>query len=152
MVKLVDRVRAIGLTWDQVKDFVKANFKALKNKTIPDQLHKKSVDNYEDKEVIKSPAGPMTGAIKNRGEKKNGEDAKIKDTPNKHKDYNEPMTKRDEDMPERPMKNVTEPGKDPEGKNHKIEKTKQVKPPKHEKSPTDLRPGDKKTTKFRPKK
>ncbi len=156
MVKLVDRIRVIALTWDQVKNFVKANFKDLKgktNKTIADKLHDKSIDNEKQKsDNDGKAAGPTQKDITNRGEKNNGEDAKIKDTPNKHKDYNEPQTKRAEDMPDQPMKQVTEPGKDPEGKNKNIEKTQKVKPPKHDKSPTELRPNDKKTTKFRPKK
>ena len=146
MVKLVDRVRAIAQTWDQVKAFVKANFGDLK-KTIPDQKHDMAIDNTKDREVIKTAPGPMTGVIKNRGEKKNGEDAKIKSTKRDDQDYNEPMTKRDEDMPDQPMKKVTEPGKDPEGKNKKIDKTQQPKAPKHTNDNT-LRTKDKKTSKF----
>jgi hypothetical protein len=134
MVKLVDRIRAINLTWEQVKDFVKVNFKGLEaeDSTIADRKHTMSVDNEDEgeREVIKKGAGPMTGVIKNRGEKKNGKDAKIKSTPKDDKDYNEPQTKKDEDMPDRPMKQVTEPGKDPDGKNHNITKTTRVKPPK----------------------
>jgi hypothetical protein len=157
MVKLVDRIRAIALTWDQVKAFVKANFKDLKskstNKTMADKHTERSVDNEKQKSANDGKAaGPTQKDITNRGEKNNGEDAKIKDTSNKHKDFNEPQTKKPEDMPDQPMKKVTEPGKDPEGKNHDIEKTDKAKPPKHDKSPTDLKPGDKKTTKFRPRK
>ena len=147
MVKLVDRVRAIALTWEQVKSFIKANFSDLKNKTIPDQLRQRSLDHHDDRDVIKKAAGPMGGAIKNRGEKKNGEDAKIKDTKKDDKNYNEPMTKRDEDMPDQPMKKVTEPGKDPESKNKNIDKTSKVKAPKH-KNDKSLKQSDKKTPKF----
>ena len=147
MVKLVDRVRAIALTWDQVKAFIKANFGSLKNKTIPDSLHTKAIDNTEDRDVIKKSAGPDFDVIKNRGEKKNGEDAKIKNTKKSDMDYNEPQTKRDEDMPDQPMKKVTEPGKDPESKNKDIKKTDKVKPPKH-KNDKKLRVSDKKTPKF----
>lgn len=148
MVKLVDRVRAIALDWEQVKAFVKANFSDLKKGTNADRLTKKSVDNEtDDREVIKKDAGPRSDIVKNRGEKKNGEDAKIKDAKRDDKDYNEPMTKREEDMPDKPMKQVTEPGKDPEGKNHDIKKTDKVKPPKH-KNDKVLRISDKKTSKF----
>jgi len=147
MVKLVDRVRAISLTWDQVKSFVKANFGSLKNKTIPDFLHKKSIDNEDDREVIKKSAGPDNDIVKNRGEKKNGEDSKIKSTKKSDMDYNEPQTNRDEDMPDQPMKKVTEPGKDPESKNKDIKKTDKVKPQKH-KNDKKLRVSDKKTPKF----
>lgn len=147
MVKLVDRVRAISLTWEQVKKFVKANFSDIKNSTIPDRLHQKSIDNEYEKGVNQKAAGPETDIIKNRGEKRNGEDAKIKDTKKDDMDYNEPMTKRDEDMPDQPMKDVTKPGEDPEGKNHDIKKTDKVKPPKH-KNDKKLRVSDKKTPKF----
>jgi hypothetical protein len=147
MVKLVDRVRAIAQTWEQVKAFVKANFSDLKDTTKAGQLKQKAMDHLEDKDVIKKAAGPMGGAIKNRGEKKNGEDASVKDTKKSDKNYNEPQTKRDEDMPDQPMKQVTEPGKDPDSKNKNIEKTSKVKPPKH-KNDKALKPTDKKTPKF----
>lgn len=149
MVKLVDRIRVIAVTWDQVKNFVKANFKSLENKTIPDKLHQKSIDNYKDKEVIKKIAGPEHDIVKNRLE--DPEHHKIKDTKKDDMDYNEPQTKRDEDMPDQPMKQVTEPGKDPEDKNKNISKTPHVKPPKH-KNDKELRINDKKTTKFKSKK
>jgi hypothetical protein len=119
----------------------------LKNTTKADQLKQKALDHLDDKDVIKKAAGPMGGAIKNRGEKKNGEDASVKDTKKPDKNYNEPQTKRDEDMPDQPMKQVTEPGKDPDSKNKNIEKTSKVKPPKH-KNDKALKPADKKTPKF----
>lgn len=147
MVKLVDRVRAIALDWDQVKDFIKANFSDLKKTTIPDQLRQRALDHYEDRDVIKKAAGPMGGAIKNRGEKKNGEDASVKDTKKSDKNYNEKQVKRDEDLPDQPMKKVTEPGKDPNSKNKNIEKTSKVKAPKH-KNEKGLKAPDKKTPKF----
>ena len=154
MVRLVDRVRAIALTWDQVKSFVKANFKDLKSHARTKA--EKAWDTSHGNEIQKSDndgkaAGPDS-SIKNRGEKNNGEDAKIKDMPKKDKDFNEPAVKKPEDMPDQPMKKVTEPGKDPKGLNKNIEKTSKVKPPKHDKSDTNLRPADKKTTKLRNKK
>jgi hypothetical protein len=145
MVKLVDRVRAIAQTWDQVKAFVKANFNDLKNQTIPDKLHKKSVDNYEDREVIKKDAGPEKAKVNFRYQ--DPKHSSVKDTKKDDKNYNEPQTKRAEDMPDQPMKQVTEPGKDPESKNKNITKTPQVKPPKH-KLDKKLRVKDKKTSKF----
>jgi hypothetical protein len=149
MVKLVDRVRAIALTWDQVKAFIKANFSDLKNKTIPDNQRGKAIDNYDDREVIKKDAGPEKAKTGVRyQDPKHGT---IKDTKKDDKDYNEPQTKRDEDMPDQPMKQVTEPGKDPESKNKNIEKTDRVKPPKH-KNDKKLKVTPKKTPKFTLKK
>jgi len=146
MVKLVDRVRAIALTWEQVKAFVKANFGDLKKTTKSDGLVKKSVDNEYEKGVNHKSAGPDS-SIKNRGEKRNGEDAKIKSTKQKDMDYNEPQVSREEDMPDQPMKNVTKPGEDPTGKNKKIDKTDKPKAPKF-KNDKELRVVDKKTPKF----
>ena len=131
MVKLVDRVRAIALTWEQVKSFIKANFSDLKNKTIPDQLKQRSMDHHDDREVIKKDAGPESQKVKVRYQ--DPKNPSVKDTKKSDKNYNEPMTKRDEDMPDQQMKKVTEPGKDPESKNKNIEKTPHVKPPKHKK-------------------
>jgi hypothetical protein len=128
MIKLADRIRVIAVTWEQVKDFVKANFGTLENKT--DAAKKKSLDHYEDRDVIKKAAGPIQTDIKNRGEKKNGEDAKIKDTKRDDKNYNEKAVSKEEDQPDQPLKQVTEPGKDPDSKNKNIEKTPHVKPPK----------------------
>lgn len=133
MVKLVDRIRVIAVTWEQVKEFVKANFSALVNKTNADQLKDRSMALGKDRQTSDKAAGPTQSDIKNRGEKNNGEDAKIKDTKRDDKDYNEPQTKKEEDMPDQPMKQVTEPGEDPDSKNKDVEKTPHVKPPKHKK-------------------
>lgn len=145
MVKLVDRVRAIALTWDQVKAFVKANFSALKPETRADGLKKKAMDHLKDREVIKKDAGPESQKVKVRYQ--DPSEPSVKSTKKDDGNYNEPQTKRDEDMPDQPMKQVTDPGKDPESKNKDIKKTDKVKPPKH-KNDKKLRPADKKTSKF----
>jgi len=145
MVKLVDRVRAIALTWEQVKAFVKANFSDLKNTTKADSLKQKAMDHLEDREVIKKDAGPESQKVKVRYQ--DPSKPSVKDTKQDDRNYNEPQTKRDEDMPDQPMKQVTEPGKDPESKNKDIKKTDKVKPPKH-KNDKKLRIPDKKTSKF----
>jgi hypothetical protein len=145
MVKLVDRVRAIALTWDQVKAFVKANFSALKPETKADSLKQKAMDHLKDREVIKKDAGPESQKVKVRYQ--DPSNPSVKNTKKDDGNYNEPQTKRDEDMPDQPMKQVTDPGKDPESKNKDIKKTDKVKPPKH-KNDKKLRPADKKTSKF----
>ncbi len=147
MVKLVERVRAIALTWEQVKAFVKANFGDLKKGTNADNLHKKAIDNEYEKGVNQKAAGPEFDIVKNRGEKKNGEDSKIKSTKQKDMDYNEPQVSKEEDMPDQPMKNVTKPGEDPTGKNKNISKTEKPKAPKF-KNDKKLKATDKKTPKF----
>lgn len=145
MVRLVDRVRAIALTWEQVKSFVKANFSALKPETKADSLKQKAMDHIKDREVIKKDAGPESQKVKVRYQ--DPSNPSVKDTKKDDRNYNEPQTKRDEDMPDQPMKQVTEPGKDPESKNKDIKKTDKVKSPKH-KNDKKLRIPDKKTSKF----
>lgn len=149
MWKLVDRIRAIALTWEQVKAFVKANLKELKaaegNKTKADKAWEKSLANTVDQDKNKKMAGPENDIIKNRLE--DPEHTKLKDTPKKDKDFKEDQVKKDEDQPDQPMKDVGEPKE----LNKNIEKTTKVKPPKHENDNT-LRVKDKKTTKFRNRK
>ncbi len=148
MVKLVDRIRAIMLTWEQVKAFVKANFSDLKKNTNAERLIKKSIDNEtDDRQMKTSEAGPKNNIIINRGEKKNGEDSKIKDTKRNDKDYKEKQVTKDEDNPDQPMKQVTEPGKDPESKNKNIKTTGKPKATKY-KNDKKLKVSDKKTPKF----
>jgi hypothetical protein len=149
MVKLSDRVRAIALTWDQVKDFVKANFSSLTNTTKADDAKTKAMDHLKDREVIKKNAGPDGQTVKPRYI--SPDEPHIKDTKKDNKDYNEPAVKKDEDMPDQPMKKVTEPGKDPDSKNKNIDKTTKVKAPKH-KNDNTLRVDADKTKKFREKK
>lgn len=145
MVKLVDRVRAIAQTWEQVKAFVKANFGSLRNKTKADDLKQTAMDQLNDKEVIKKDAGPESQKVKVRYQ--DPSNPSVKDTKKDDRNYNEPQTKRDEDMPDQPMKRVTDPGKDPESKNKNITKTDKVKAPKH-KNDKKLKAPDKKTPKF----
>ena len=144
MVKLVDRVRAIAQTWEQVKAFVKANFGDLKT-TKADDAKQKAMDNTKDREVIKKDAGPESQKVPVRYQ--DPSNPSVKDTKKDDKNYNEPQTKRDEDMPDQPMKKVTEPGKDPEGKNKNIKTTDKPKAPKF-KNDKKLRVSDKKTPKF----
>ena len=145
MVKLVDRVRAIALTWEQVKAFVKANFSDLKNTTKTGELYKKSMDQHDDREVIKKDAGPESQKVKVRYQ--DTQKKSVGDTKKDDKNYNEPAVKKDEDMPDQPMKQTTDAGKDPESKNKNIKKTEKVKAPKHKNDKT-LKQSDKKTPKF----
>jgi hypothetical protein len=143
--KMQDRVRVIGATWEQAKDFVKANLKP-DAKTKVDTAYNKSIDHLKDREVIKKSAGPDNDIVKNRLE--DPEHTKLKDTKKDDMDYKEKQVKKDEDQPDQPMKQVTEPGKDPEGKNKNIKETTKVKPSKH-KNDKKLIVKDKKTPKFK---
>ena len=148
VVKLVDRVRAIALTWDQVKAFIKANFSEVGknpegNKTKADSLREKSLANKVDQDKNKKSAGPDHDLIKNRLE--DPEHTKIKDTVKKDKDYNKKDVEKEEDQPDQPMKTVGEP----KNLNKDIKKTPQVKPPKHDNSDKALKTSLPKTKKFK---
>ena len=145
MVKLVDRVRAIALTWEQVKEFVKANFKDLKNKTNHDHLKEKSLANKVDQDKNTKAAGPKNDIIKNRLE--DPDHTKLKFTHKKDMDYKKDEVEKEEDQPDQPMKDVG----DVKSKNKNIDKTTKVKAPKHEDNKT-LRPSDKKTPRLRSRK
>jgi len=145
MVKLVDRVRAIALTWEQVKEFVKANFKDLKNKTNTDHLKEKSLANKVDQDKNIKAAGPKNDIIKNRLE--DPDNTKLKTTHKKDMDYKKDDVEKEEDQPDQPMKDVGEI----KNKNKNIDKTSKVKAPKHEDNKT-LRLSDKKTPRLRSRK
>ena len=132
MVKLVDRIRVISVTWEQVKSFVKANFSDLENKTKPHVAKEKSLDHYEDKDKDSKAAGPEKAKVDVRYQ--DPEHGSVKDTKRDDKDYNEKDVKKDEDQPDQPMKQVVKnPGDNPPSLNKGVEKTPQVKPPKHKK-------------------
>jgi hypothetical protein len=124
LVKMQDRIRAIALTWPQVKAFVKANFKELEAKV--DTAKNKAMDHLKDK-TDKAAAGLPDTSIKNRGEKNNGEDAKIKSTKKDDMDYNKPEVERDEDQPDQPLKTVA----DKDVKKQRDFKDTKPTPPKH---------------------
>ena len=117
----------------------------MKNTTKTGDLYKKSMDQHDDREVIKKDAGPESQKVKVRYQ--DTEKKSVGDTKKDDKNYNEKAVKKDEDQPDQPMKKVTEPGKDPESKNKDIKKTEKVKAPKHKNDKT-LRQSDKKTPKF----
>lgn len=117
MINLDDRVRAIALTWEQVKNFVKANFKDVEDTKV-NVAKKKSLDHLKDQ----SDKGDLPQHDKPKKKE-------VGDTKNDKKDYNEKDVKKDEDQPDQPMNDVD------------VEKLKRlrdftdkdnkVKPPKH---------------------
>jgi hypothetical protein len=84
-----DRIYAIGLTLDQVKDFVKVNLDKLEEPNSVGVAHKKSLDNLEDKTKAKPPV--KTEPIKN------------KEVAKKDK---EELPEKEEDKPDQPLKAV----------------------------------------------
>ena len=150
-VKLVDRVRAIALNWEQVKEFIKINFNDIgKNpegdKTKADKAYEKSLANKVDQDKNIKAAGPKNDLVKNRLEDK--ENTKLKTTKKKDMDYKEDQITKDEDQPDQPMKTVTHTDGEPKSLNKNINKTSKVKAPKHDDDKT-LKSKDKKTSKFK---
>jgi len=116
--RLQDRVVAVGLDWEQVKNFVKANFKHdsedIENTKV-DQAKNKAMDHLEDEsgkgEVPKQDYESRT-TIK-----------KVGDTKKDDKDYNKPDVEDDDDLPDQPMKpvDVDDIKKQSDHKEHKEE-------------------------------
>ena len=126
-VKMQDRIVAVALTWIQVKAFVKANFKSSEDlEAKVDTAKNKAMDHLKDK-TDKKAAGLPDTSIKNRGEKKNGEDTKLKTTKKDDKDYKEDEVDKDEDQPSAPMKTVD----DKDVKKQRDYKEFKPTPPKH---------------------
>jgi hypothetical protein len=123
MIRQNDRIIAIGLSWEQVKSFVKANFSEI-NKTQSvkalDKVDKNREDQVpsKDDDMPDTTKGIKTKDISNKAQEDGDEKA-------------EDMVKKDEDEPSAQMKKVTKPGEDPETKNKAkdLKKTPQVKPP-----------------------
>jgi hypothetical protein len=131
IIRESDRVIAVGLSWPQVKAFVKANVSEI-SKTTPNLAKDKAMAHLDDKTPKRDKDLPDT-SIPNRGEKKNGEDAKLGTTKKDDMDYKKDDVEKDEDQPSAPLKAVTKPGEDPKSMNKPKDQkeTPQVKPPKH---------------------
>lgn len=123
-IRGADKVMAIGLTWEQVKAFVKSNFSEVA-KTYVQQAKTKVDKNREDQTDKRDNDLPDT-SIKTK--KISNEPAKMGD------EEAEDMVKKDEDQPSAQMKSVAKPGKDPETMNKAKDQkeTSKEKPPKHQ--------------------
>jgi len=89
-----DRERKMGLTYKELKDFVKEKLDAKGNYT--QKAFNKSAENSKDQ--VKKEAGlPET---------KQNDIKKLTDTKNENKDYIEQEVKKDEDKPNQPLKEV----------------------------------------------
>lgn len=124
MIRMKDRVKAIGLNWEQVKSFVKANFGEV-GKTYVQSAAEKSDTNRKD-QVSKRDSDMPDTSVKTR--KIGNQPAKLGD------EEAEDMVKKDDDKPSAQMKQVTKPGKDPETMNKAKDQkeTPKPKPPKHQ--------------------
>jgi hypothetical protein len=104
MTRNEDRVWVTGLDWDQVKDFVKINLKSLYNQpTAAEKAYDKSYRNREDQSQT-----PDKGLNqKNKSKHLPLTNEPVKTAKNKDKNYTEDQNKNgDDDLPEKPMKEV----------------------------------------------
>lgn len=103
-----DRLFFTGLTWKQVLDFVKDNLDPKGQHTGVEKARDKAWRNREDQVKASDKGMPQGDKLSIK---------KVTDTKNKEKDYNEKAVKREEDFPERPMKEV---GDIKRQKDHKV--------------------------------
>jgi DNA-binding transcriptional MerR regulator len=100
MLKMVDRVRAIGLTWKQVKDFVKVNLTDFENKTVADKAKQKAMDHLKDQSDKRAADLPDSSV---KVKKLSNEPQKDGDTLAKD------QVKDEDDLPHKPMKTAKTP-------------------------------------------
>ena len=96
LIRNEDLIRVLGLDWEQVKKFIKDNFSQMKA-TYTDVARERSFKNMED-QVPKPDAGLNQ---KDKPKKK-----EVGDTKNKEKNYKEDQVKKEDDLPNKPMKEV----------------------------------------------
>jgi hypothetical protein len=103
MTRNEDRIWITGLDWEQVKEFVKINLKNLYNQpTAVDKAYDKSYRNRKDQ----TPAPDKRLSQKDKPDILPLTNEPVKNTKNKNKNYTEDQTKKDEDLPDKPMKEV----------------------------------------------
>ena len=103
MTRNEDRIWVTGLNWEQVKEFVKVNLKELnKQPTAVDKAYDKSYRNRKDE--TQSPDKGLPQKDKPKILPLTNEP--LKDGKKKEKDYTEKQVKKDDDLPEKPMKEV----------------------------------------------
>jgi hypothetical protein len=97
-----DRIFITGQTWDQVKEFVKSNLK--KSDTCVDKSLDKIIKNRKDQTSTNDKGLNQ----KDKPELKPLTNEPQKTSKNKEKDFSEDQTKKEADLPEKPMKEVSE--------------------------------------------
>jgi hypothetical protein len=102
MTRNEDRVLVTGLDWNQVKEFVKVNLKHAT--TGVEKAYDKSYRNREDQ--VKSADKDLPQKDKPKTLPLTNEP--VNKTKNKDKDYTEDAVKKEDDLPEKPMKEVKE--------------------------------------------
>ena len=95
-----DRIFIVGQNWDQVKQFVKINLKDAATQT--DKAWDKSVKGREDK----TPAPGKGMPQKDKPDTKPLTNEPPKETKNKDKNYTEKAVTKEDDLPNKPMKEV----------------------------------------------
>jgi len=105
MTRNDDRVWATGLNWEQVKEFVKTNLKELnKQPSSVEKAYDKSYRNREDQTPTPDKGLPQ----KDKPKTLPLTTEPPKTSKSKDKNYTEKQVKKDEDFPEKPMKEVGE--------------------------------------------
>jgi len=77
-IKKQDRIKVIGLNWEQVRNFVKTNFVTIL-KTYTTKSYEKSIQNLEDRSAKKSKELPKTEPVKQKEVEKNDKEDAVQD-------------------------------------------------------------------------
>jgi hypothetical protein len=102
MIRNEDRLWFGGLTWAQVKDLVKEKLENLTtNPTSVEKAYDKSYRNRKDETP-----GPDKGLPQKDKPKTISTDKPASTSKNKEKDYSEEQVKKDDDLPNKPLKEV----------------------------------------------
>lgn len=92
-----DRMFFTGLTWKQVVEFVKDNIDAKNHHTGVEKARDKSWRNQKDQVKSSDKGLPQNDKPKQKS---------VGDTKNKEKDFSQKQSQSDDDLPEKPMKEV----------------------------------------------
>lgn len=126
MTRNDDRIWVTGQSWEQVKEFVKTNLKDLnKQPAAVEKAYDKSYRNREDQtpapdKGLPQKDKPKLKPLTNEPQKDSGK--------NKEKDYTENQVKKDDDLPEKPMKEIKDIKKQIDHKVHDPVKLRKRKP------------------------
>ena len=148
MIRNEDRIYVTGQTWEQVKEFVKANLKGSetavdkawdkvnKNREAVPQKVDKGIPQKDKPKTLPPTTEPPS------------------ETKNKEKNFTEKQTKQEDDLPEKPMKEPGDVKRQAEFKANsakKLVKEKTHYPPKKANTTLTVKVSDQDTTKFKKK-
>jgi hypothetical protein len=129
LIRNEDRIFVVGQTWDQVKQFVKVNLKD--STTYKDKTWDRNIENRKDQTPSPDKGMPQ----KDKPKVLPFTDKPPKETKNKDKNYTEKDVKKDDDLQNKPLKEVGSFKKQDSFKPQNVEKLRKEKTKFPEKKP-----------------